>query len=122
MNNKTRTAIKKLADVLTIAENCVTADIIPHDSVEMGESNGDLKLTFSGGSGENFSTDVVVFRNSALAWSGTLYDPDTEVVIEGQSPPTLNDIIYVLYRATCEGSDSGDGGWRVGFYRDFSPE
>jgi hypothetical protein len=118
INEKAKKAIKKLAEALTIPENCTSQDIIPHDSVEFGESGGDLLLLFSGGSGETLSTEVIVFRNLQYIWAGTVYSPDTEVVIDGQNPPGVNETIYVLYRATCEGSDCGDGGWRVGVYVD----
>lgn len=118
LNNKIKKRIKKLADALTVSENCIYQEIVPHDCVVMGESGGNLKLTFSGGSGENLSTEVVVFRTTQFIYAGTLYSPDTEIVITGQLPPGADERIYVLYRADCEGLDSGDGGWRIGFYVD----
>lgn len=119
LNTKIKKRIKKLADALSIPENCISQEIVPHDSVVMGESGGNLKLTFSGGSGENLSTEVVVFRTTQFIYAGTLYSPDTEIVISNQPPPGADERIYVLYRADCEGTECEDGGWRVSFYVDF---
>lgn len=109
-----------------ISEACVDEGSVPHTSVTFGESGGELALTFSGGSGETLVTNIVVFRNGVLVVSDSMASPDTVYVVSGESPASVCEEIYVLYRAGCETpsveGDIGTGNWRIGYYIDTNCE
>jgi len=119
----TRRVCCAISNVNPIAAACVTEGSVPHTSVEFGDSEGELLLTFSGGSGDNLTTEFRVFRDNVQVDFSSITAPDTTYVVSGQDPPGAgeggSDNILVLFRASCAATDEGDGGWQVGYL--FSP-
>lgn len=113
----TRRVCCAISQIEPLDQDCINEGSTPHTSVDFGDSGGELLLTFSGGSGDNLSTQIQVFRSGSFITSDIIVHPTVTYVVSGQQPPTSGDEIIVLYRATCEGVSDGDGNWKVGYYQ-----
>lgn len=115
----TRRVCCAINQIEPLAQACIDEGSIPHTSVTFGDSGGELLLTFSGGSGDNLVTEFRLYRNNVFVTGDSVVAPDTTYVVSGEPPPGSgeggSDNIILLYRASCEALDEGDGNWTVGY-------
>lgn len=111
----TRRVCCAISQVAPLSQACIDEGSTPHTSVAFGDSAGELELTFSGGSGSSLVTEFRVFVNGTEVAQDQIAAPITQFVVTGEPPIGDDTEAFVLFRATCQELEDGNGNWTVGY-------